>query len=180
MALFYPHPAAGPVRFPSPFLLSHGIKGLRRCVGALAGAHPLFASPLTPPVLVSTGVLPLSPHLTLLPATDLPPPPLPLPETPLLCHRSAYAVPTPPRTTSCPKRLHPPALSATGEPAFTTYHSGLQTCVDFVWYSSDVMHRVGLVECLPPDVLYALGTLPSRNVPSDHMCLVADFKLVLP
>jgi hypothetical protein len=99
-----------------------------------------------------------------------PPPPAP----------SAYAVPTPVRSTFGPKRLHPSAVSTTGEPAFTTFHSGMQACVDFIWYSGDTLVRMGLVECLPPDVLFALGTLPSRHVPSDHMCLVADFKLVAP
>lgn len=122
LALFFPHPAAGPTRFPAPFVLQHTIRGMR----------------------------------------------------------SAYAVPTPVRSTFGPKRLHPSAVSTTGEPAFTTFHSGMQACVDFIWYSSDTLVRMGLVECLPPDVLFALGTLPSRHVPSDHMCLVTDFKLVAP
>jgi mRNA deadenylase 3'-5' endonuclease subunit Ccr4 len=64
--------------------------------------------------------------------------------------------------------------STTGEPAFTTFHSGIQTCVDYVWYTPDVLRRVGLLECLPYRTLLELGTLPSRGCPSDHMALVVD------
>ena len=68
----------------------------------------------------------------------------------------------------------PYGRSVDGEPAFTTFHSGIQTCVDYMWYSATAMERVGIMELLPFPVLFSRGTLPTREWSSDHMSLVVD------
>lgn len=70
-----------------------------------------------------------------------------------------------------------PTDTLTGEPKFTTFHSGTKSTVDYIWYSSPSLHCHGVVEMTPAGILFKHRELPTKHHPSDHLSLVADFSL---
>lgn len=70
-----------------------------------------------------------------------------------------------------------PTPQSTGEPKFTTFHSGTKSTVDYIWYSRQSLHCHGVAEMTPAGVLFKQRELPTVHHPSDHLSLVANFSL---
>lgn len=70
-----------------------------------------------------------------------------------------------------------PTKECTGEPKFTTFHSGTKGTVDYMWFTSSSLHCHGVVEFTPAGILFARKELPTPAHPSDHLSLIADFSL---
>lgn len=73
------------------------------------------------------------------------------------------------------------------EPLYTAANCAKAECLDFIWYTPELTApsgtprssaRMALSAVLGvPDLHHARRGLPSAVLPSDHVCLVADFKL---
>ncbi|CAL9773420.1 unnamed protein product [Musa acuminata subsp. burmannicoides] len=62
-----------------------------------------------------------------------------------------------------------------GEPLATSCHSKFLGTVDYIWYSTGLA-CTRVLDTLPLDTLRKLGGLPCKDIGSDHLALVAEFK----
>ncbi|KAF3331513.1 carbon catabolite repressor protein 4 3 isoform X1 [Carex littledalei] len=81
--------------------------------------------------------------------------------------RSSYASVKGPSLTRGPKN----------EPLATTCHSKFVGTVDYLWYSSELA-CLRVLDTLPIHLLRQGGGLPSEEIGSDHLALVAEFAFV--
>ncbi|XP_042965260.1 carbon catabolite repressor protein 4 homolog 3 isoform X2 [Carya illinoinensis] len=61
-----------------------------------------------------------------------------------------------------------------GEPLATSYHSKFLGTVDYLWYS-DGLVPTKVLDIIPFDTLHSTGSLPCKNIGSDHLALVSEF-----
>ncbi|XP_020090415.1 carbon catabolite repressor protein 4 homolog 3-like [Ananas comosus] len=66
-----------------------------------------------------------------------------------------------------------------GEPLATSYHSKFLGTVDYIWYSTGLECRK-VLDTLPIDTLRKTGGLPTKEMGSDHLALVAEFVFTEP
>ncbi|XP_039144436.1 carbon catabolite repressor protein 4 homolog 3-like isoform X1 [Dioscorea cayenensis subsp. rotundata] len=72
------------------------------------------------------------------------------------------------------KGTNPRTRGSYGEPLATTYHAKFLGTVDYIWYSSGVT-LTKVLDTLPSDALLRIGSLPCKDLGSDHLPLVAEF-----
>ncbi|KAJ4764013.1 DNAse I-like superfamily protein [Rhynchospora pubera] len=63
------------------------------------------------------------------------------------------------------------------EPLATTCHSKFRGTVDYLWYSAEIA-CLRVLDTLPIHLLKERGGLPSEEIGSDHLALVAEFAFV--
>lgn len=63
------------------------------------------------------------------------------------------------------------------EPSYTNVTRDYTGCIDYVWFSADVLEAAGVLKMPSINELtsYAGSPLPNSQWPSDHLCLCADF-----
>ncbi|ETW07707.1 hypothetical protein H310_02156 [Aphanomyces invadans] len=66
-----------------------------------------------------------------------------------------------------------PTDATSGEPFATSYHDRFLGTVDYIWYANMVC--VGVMELPPVSFFRGIRALPTRDLGSDHLSLVADF-----
>ncbi|CAK5166292.1 unnamed protein product [Aphanomyces euteiches] len=69
-----------------------------------------------------------------------------------------------------------PTDQTTGEPFATSYHDRFLGTVDYIWYGN--VECTGVVEMPQMDFFQQIRALPTRDLGSDHLSLVADFALL--
>lgn len=63
------------------------------------------------------------------------------------------------------------------EPSYTNVTKDYTGCIDYVWFSADVLEAAGVLQMpsLSELMSYSGSPLPNSQWPSDHLCLCADF-----
>lgn len=70
-----------------------------------------------------------------------------------------------------------PMKSACGAPPFTNYTDSFKDCLDYIFYQSDSLELVQYVPLPSEEDLSKETAIPSSYFPSDHVALIADFKV---
>ncbi|KAJ3694819.1 hypothetical protein LUZ60_000196 [Juncus effusus] len=63
------------------------------------------------------------------------------------------------------------------EPLATSYHSKFLGTVDYLWHSSELA-CLRVLDTLPLNLLQEMGSLPTEEIGSDHLALVAEFSFI--
>ncbi|OAP63293.1 hypothetical protein AYL99_02520 [Fonsecaea erecta] len=64
-----------------------------------------------------------------------------------------------------------------GEMPFTNYTPNFVDVLDYIWYSSNSLRVVGLLGAIDPEYLKRVPGFPNFHFPSDHIAIVAQFKV---
>nr|XP_022905545.1 2',5'-phosphodiesterase 12-like [Onthophagus taurus] len=68
--------------------------------------------------------------------------------------------------------------SAYETPPFTNYTDNFKGCLDYIFYEKDAMELTKIVPLPTEDEMSVNVALPNQYFPSDHVALIADFKLL--
>jgi CCR4-NOT transcription complex subunit 6 len=60
---------------------------------------------------------------------------------------------------------------------FTNYTPNFVDVLDYIWYSSNTLRVVGLLGAIDPEYLKRVPGFPNFHFPSDHIAIVAEFKV---
>ncbi|KAJ4522803.1 Glucose-repressible alcohol dehydrogenase transcriptional effector [Exophiala dermatitidis] len=63
------------------------------------------------------------------------------------------------------------------EMPFTNYTPSFVDVLDYIWYSSNSLRVVGLLGAIDPEYLKRVPGFPNFHFPSDHIAIVAEFKV---
>ncbi|KAJ9500554.1 Glucose-repressible alcohol dehydrogenase transcriptional effector [Exophiala xenobiotica] len=63
------------------------------------------------------------------------------------------------------------------EMPFTNYTPNFVDVLDYIWYSSNTLRVVGLLGAIDPEYLKRVPGFPNFHFPSDHIAIVAEFKV---
>ncbi|EEB07455.2 CCR4-Not complex subunit Ccr4 [Schizosaccharomyces japonicus yFS275] len=69
------------------------------------------------------------------------------------------------------------AYSANNDLPFTNFTPGFSGTIDYVWYTNNSLEVTGLLKGVDPDYLSTVVGFPNPHFPSDHICLLAEFKV---
>jgi len=73
------------------------------------------------------------------------------------------------------------AYSAIGsDMPFTNYTPDFKDNLDYIWYSSNSLRVMGVLGAVDPEYLKRVPAFPNFHFPSDHLALVAEFKVEKP
>jgi CCR4-NOT transcription complex subunit 6 len=64
-----------------------------------------------------------------------------------------------------------------GEMPFTNYTPHFQDVLDYIWYSNNSLRVTGLLGAIDPEYLKRVPGFPNFHFPSDHIAIVAQFKV---
>jgi CCR4-NOT transcription complex subunit 6 len=67
------------------------------------------------------------------------------------------------------------AYAAIGELSFTNYTPEFTDVIDYIWYSSNALHVIGLLGEVDKEYLQRVPGFPNYHFPSDHLALLAEF-----
>ncbi|KIW16792.1 hypothetical protein PV08_03982 [Exophiala spinifera] len=63
------------------------------------------------------------------------------------------------------------------EMPFTNYTPSFVDVLDYIWYSSNTLRVIGLLGAIDPEYLKRVPGFPNFHFPSDHIAIVAEFKV---
>ncbi|KAI5123887.1 hypothetical protein M0805_005704 [Coniferiporia weirii] len=72
------------------------------------------------------------------------------------------------------------AYAAVGEPSLTNYTPSFQGVLDYIWYSTNNLTVTSLLGEVDKDYLSKVVGFPNVHFPSDHVCIVSEFRVKPP
>lgn len=69
------------------------------------------------------------------------------------------------------------AYQQIGELPFTNYTPGFRGTIDYIWYTSNSLAASGLLGEVDAGYLSRVVGFPNAHFPSDHVCILAEFKM---
>jgi len=72
------------------------------------------------------------------------------------------------------------AAPGVGEPPFTNYTSNFQGHIDYVWYSAANLAVNAVLGEIDKGYLEKVVGFPNAHFPSDHICIVSEFRVKPP
>ncbi|EPX71942.1 CCR4-Not complex subunit Ccr4 [Schizosaccharomyces octosporus yFS286] len=69
------------------------------------------------------------------------------------------------------------AYSETQELPFTNFTPGFSGTIDYIWYTNANLEATGLLKGVDRNYLSSIVGFPNAHFPSDHICLLAEFKV---
>ncbi|KAJ1964872.1 Glucose-repressible alcohol dehydrogenase transcriptional effector, partial [Dispira parvispora] len=68
------------------------------------------------------------------------------------------------------------AYGAVGELPLTNFSPSFRDVIDYIYYSDGTLTPTGLLGAVDPDYLDRVVGFPTPDIPSDHICLMSQFK----